>query len=101
MLPELPSVLLALVAAMASVGREVESSLVIVPAAEAVVIVAPTGPERVTVKPSSGSTVVSPLTLTVIVCDVAPAAKFTLPLGSAPPVKSVPLAALAPLPVTA
>ena len=77
------------------------SSLVIVPAAEAVVIVAPTGPERVTVKPSSGSTVVSPLTLTVIVCDVAPAAKFTPPLGSAPPVKSVPLAALAPLPVTA
>ena len=42
------------------------SSLRIVPVAVAVVIVAPTGLESVTVKPSSGSTVVSPLTLTVI-----------------------------------
>ena len=69
--------------------------------AVAVVICAP--PEAldsVTVKPSSGSTVVSPLTLTVIVLLVSPAAKLTTPLGSVPP-KSAALAGLAPLPVTA
>ena len=69
-----------------------------VPLAVAVVIVAPPlAFDNVTVKPSSGSTVVSPLTLTVSVLLVSPAAKLIWLAGSVPP-KS---AALAPLPVTA
>ena len=61
----------------------------IVPVAAAVVMVrADRRSESVTVKPSSGSTVVSPATLTVITFEVSPAAKLTLPLGSAPPAKS-------------
>lgn len=35
------------------------------------------------------------------VAVVCPAAKLTVPLGNAPPTKSVPLAGLGPLPVTA
>ena len=97
-LPELPSALLASVAAMASVGSGSASSLVIVPVAEAVLIVPPTGLESVTVKASFGSTVVSPLTLMVITFEVSPALKVTVPLGSAPPAKSAALAGLAPLP---
>ena len=68
------------------------------PVAVAVVIVAPlVGLERVTVKLSSGSTVVSPLTLTVITLEVSFAAKVTIPDGKVPP-KS---AASMPVPVTA
>ena len=59
------------------------------------------GLDSVTVKPSSGSTVVSPATLTVMVWLVWPAAKLTVPEGSTPPAKSVALAGAAPLPVTA
>ena len=77
------------------------SSLRIVPVAVAVLIVAPTGLESVTVKPSSGSTVVSPLTLIVITLEVSVAANVTLPLGSTLPAKSAALAAFVPLPVTA
>ena len=69
---------------------------------QAVAIVAPLlGLDSVTVKPSSGSTTVSPATLTVIVLLVSAAAKLTVPEGRTPPAKSDPAAALAPLPVTA
>ena len=72
-----------------------------VPTADAVVIWAPPAAlDSVTEKPSSGSTAVSPLTLTVIVWLVSPAAKLTWPLGSVPP-KSAALAGFVPLPVTA
>ncbi len=64
-----------------------------------VVLVA--GFDSVTVKPSLDSTTVSPATLTVIVLLVSPAAKLTVPEGSAAPAKSDPAAGLAPLPVTA
>ena len=94
-LPLLPSALFAESAAMAIS----ESSLRIVPVAVAVVMVYPAeGVESVTVKPSSGSIVESPRTLTVIVVLVSPAAKLTVPVGSAPPAKS---AAVTPLPLTA
>ena len=70
------------------------------PVAVAVVIVAPlVGLERVTIKFSSGSTVVSPLTLTVITLEVSFAAKLTIPDGKVPP-KSVALAGLFAVPVT-
>ena len=59
------------------------------------------GLDSVTVKFSLDSTVASPATLTVIVLLVSPAAKLTVPLGKAPPVKSAAVAGLAPLPVTA
>src|SRR5438477_8859085 len=59
------------------------------------------GFDSVTVKLSSGSTTVSPATLTVIVLLVSPAAKLTVPEGKAAPTKSDPAAGLAPLPVTA
>ncbi len=60
----------------------------------------PVASDRVTVKPSSGSTSVSPLTSTVIVAVPSPAAKLTWPEGNAPP-KSAASAASAPEPVTA
>ena len=69
----------------------VTSSFRIVPVALVVVIVAPVAFDNVTVKPSSDSTVVSPATLTVMVWLVSPAAKFTVPEGSVPPVKSAAL----------
>ena len=70
------------------------SSLKIVPVAVGVMIWAlPEGPESVTVKPSSGSSTVSPLTLIVSVLLVSPAEKFTWPLGIMPP-KSAALAGL-------
>ena len=47
-------------------------------------MVAPTGLESTTLKLSSGSTVVSPLTLSVTVLLVSPAAKLTVPDGSVP-----------------
>ena len=65
--PELPSLRTALVAAMASVGAGVKSSLLMVPVAAAVVMEAFAGLERVTLKDSLLSTVVSPATLTVMV----------------------------------
>ena len=77
-----------------------KSSLLIVPIAVAVVMIALlVGLDRVTVKFSSGSAVVSPFTFTVITLDVSPSAKVTVPPGSIPP-KSVALAGLAPVPVT-
>lgn len=77
------------------------SSLRMVPVAVAVPMVALAGAERVTVKPSFGSTVASALAITTIVCDEEPAGKVTVPLGKAPPTKSAAFAALAPEPVTA
>ena len=56
--------------------------------AVAVPMVAP-GLDSVTLKLSSGSTMVSPLTLTVIVLLVSPAAKLTVPDGSVPPNRCV------------
>ena len=55
------------------------SSLRMVPLMAAVVISAPLGLVRVTVKPSSSSTTMSPLTSTVIVWLLSPTAKFTMP----------------------
>ncbi len=62
-MPAFPSVWVALVEAITSAV----SSLVMIPVAVAVIIVALVGLERVTVSSSSGSTVVSPDTLTVMV----------------------------------
>ncbi len=96
-LPELPSALTASAAAMASPV----SSFWIVPITVAVAICAPPEAlESVTENPSSGSAAVSPLTLTVMVLAVSPAAKLTVPPGSVPP-KSAALAGLGSLPVTA
>ena len=61
---------------------------------------APVGLLNETVKVSSASKMESPLTLTVIVFVVSPAAKLTVPVGKVPP-KSAALAGLVPLPVTA
>ena len=63
-------------------------------------MVALVGLERVTVNPSSGSTVVSPNTSTMIVLVVSPAAKTTVLVGKVPP-KSVTSAWSVPDPVTA
>ena len=87
-------------AAIVTVGATATSSFWMVPVAVAVVRVALVGLERVTVNPSSGSTVVSPDTLTVMTLLVSPAAKLTVPVGKVPP-KSAAFAALAPDPVTA
>ena len=91
---------MALVAVMAKVGK---SSLVMVPVAVAVVMVAPlVGLERVMVKFSSGSMVVSPLMLMVMVFEFSPSiasTKIMLPDGRVPP-KSVALAGFMPVPVT-
>jgi len=77
------------------------SSFSMVPVAVAVVIVAALlGLDRVTVKVSSASMLVSPLTLTVMILEVSLAAKVTVPVGNVPP-KSAALAGLAPVPVTA
>ena len=98
MLPVLPSALLAEVAAIASDA----SSFTMVPFADAVPIVIPEEAfDNVTVKPLSGSTVLSPATFTVIVLLVSPIAKLTVPDGSAAPTKSVASAGFVPLPVTA
>ena len=84
------------------VGVAAPSSLRMVPAAVAVPMVVPAlGFDSVTLKFSPGSTALSPATLTVIVLPVSPAAKLTVPVGKAPPVKSPAVAGLAPLPVTA
>ncbi len=96
-LPEFPSGWAASAAAIA----KATSSLSIVPMAAAVVIWAsPEALESVMENPSSGSIVVSPLTFTVIVWLVSPAAKLIWPPGRVPP-KSAALAGLAPVPATA
>ena len=77
------------------------SSLRMMPLAVAVPSVPGVGLLSVTVKPSSGSAVVSPATAMVSVLLVSPAAKLSVPLGRVPPSKSAPLAATVPLPVTA
>ena len=55
------------------------SSLRMVPVATARDSVAPVGFDSVTVKVSSGSTAVSPVTATVMVLEVSPAAKVSVP----------------------
>ena len=81
--------------------RRTPSSSNMAPVAAAVAMVVPAlGADSVTVKPSLASTVVSPATLMVTSWLVWPAAKLTVPVGNAPPVKSAALAALAPLPET-
>ena len=71
-----------------------------VPFALALTIVAPADAfDSVIVNPSSGSAVVSPATLIVIVFDVSPALKVTVPAGKLPP-KSAAFAGAAPEPVT-
>ena len=82
-LPVLPSGFTALVAAIANVGIVLlSSSLVIVPVADAVLIIAPLlGLERVTVKVSSFSKSVSPLTSTVNLRVVSSASKVIVPVG--------------------
>jgi hypothetical protein len=71
--PEFPSLALTLPMEIEGSG----SSLRMVPVAVARRIEAFVGPERVTVKVSSGSYVVSPLTLTVTVRDVTPGEKLS------------------------
>jgi len=61
--------------------------------------VIPTAFESVTVNPSSGSTIVSPTTLSVITLLVSFAAKLICPVGKVPP-KSALVAGFAPLPAT-
>ena len=95
--PTIPSALLALIGVIA---RDVPSSLRMVPVAEGVVMVAPTGLESVTAKVSLDSTVRSALTLTVMVLEVSPAAKEMVPEGKMPPWKSAAVAGMVPVPAT-
>src|SRR5260370_41944696 len=60
-------------------GGGATSSLTMVPAPEPWAMVAPTGLASVTVKPSLGSTVASPIAATVIVFCVSPGAKVSVP----------------------
>jgi hypothetical protein len=64
-------------------GTTTPSSLRIVPVPVPVAIVALLGADRLTVKVSFGSIVVSPATLTVIVCVVTPGANVSVPLVAA------------------
>ncbi len=96
-LPEFPS---PLAASAAAIARSVSSFRMVPPADGLVICASPDAFDSVTEKPSSGSTAVSPLTFTVMVLLISPAAKLTVPLGSVPP-KSAALAGLTPLPVTA
>ncbi|GJE61127.1 hypothetical protein MPOCJGCO_3248 [Methylobacterium trifolii] len=82
-------------------GGGATSSFWIVPVAVAVVIVPKFGPDRVTEKPSFGSTAVSPATSTVTVWLVTPWAKVSVPDGRALPAKSEAEAGFVPEPVTA
>ena len=78
------------------------SSFKIVPVALAVPIDDwPEAFDRVTANVSSASVVVSPTTFTVTVWLLWPAAKFSVPVGKAPPTKSAAVAAFAPVPATA
>ncbi len=76
-------------------GFVATSSLVMVPVAVPREMVAPVGLDSATVKVSVGSTAVSPMTLTVTVCEVTPPGLNVrvpvLPVKSAPAV-AVPLA---------
>ena len=77
------------------------SSFKMVPVALAAVMVAPVeGLERLRVKVSFGSIVVSPATFTVTVLLVSPAAKLTVPVGKVAPAKWIAAAGLVPLPAT-
>ena len=72
-----------------------------VPVAAVVLMAVPElGLVSVTVNPSLASTVVSPETGMVMVWDVTPAPKLTMPFGSASPVKSLAVAGSATEPVT-
>ena len=87
--PDWPSAMSAEVAAT----DRLMSSLRIVALAAAVPIVAPAlGFDRVTVNPSSASSVVSPTTFTVTSLEVSPAANVRIPEGRTPPSKSAALA---------
>ena len=89
--PDWPSTLSALVAVIVK-AASVASSLRMVPNAVAVASVAPVlGFDNLTLKASLASCVVSPATLTVMIFDVSPAAKLTVPEGRTPPTKSAPL----------
>ena len=89
-MPDWPSALSALVAAIDSEA----SSLRITPFADAVTRMAPAlGSDNVTEKASFDSTVVSPSTSMVMICELSPAAKFTWPDGRTPPAKSAPFTA--------
>ncbi len=93
-LPLLPSAFSALTGAIASAPVPRVSSFQIRAVARTVPIVTPAGgPDRVTVKLSIGSTTPSPATATVTTLLVSPGARLTVPEGSAPPTKSVPLTA--------
>ena len=92
-LPDWPSALSALVAAIDS-DAGVESSLRMTPVAEAVPRLVPgPGSDRVTVKLSSPSSWVSPATWRVIVLEVSPIPSVTVPEGSVSPAKSTPFTA--------
>ena len=67
------------------------SSVVIVPVAVARAMVAPDGLDNVTVSVSVGSTVASPVTATVTVCEITPGAKVSVPEAA---VKSCPAVAV-------
>ena len=96
--PDWPSALSALIAAIDSEAGAT-SSLRMTPVADAVPRAVPgPGADRVTVKVSLPSTWVSPATLTVMTFELSPAAKLTRPDGSTPPVKSAPST---PAPLTA
>src|SRR5437870_1942310 len=58
------------------------SSLWIVPVPSALALVAWVAPDRLTVNVSSGSNVVSPLTLTVMVLLVSPGLNVSVPLAA-------------------
>ena len=89
--------------AVTRVGVAAPSSLRMVPVAAAVPMVVP----GAGVRQRDGEVLrwvppwLSAATFTVIVLLVSPAAKLTVPVGKAPPVKSAAVAGLAPLPVTA
>ena len=87
---ELPSALFALVA-LTGVIEKLVSSLLIVPAADAVPRIAFVGFESVMTKPSFASPIASPVTLMVMSFVASVAAKATVPVGSVPP-KSAALA---------
>ena len=99
-----PSCTVADAAAMSRRGVSAPSSFSIVTVARGAAMTAWVGEaaccDRVTAKVSSTSATASPDTAMVIVAEVCPAARVTVPLGSCPP-KSAASAAALPKPVTA
>src|SRR5262249_57163809 len=93
-LPLLPSFLFASNAAIANDGNGAASSLLMLPFAVAVVMVALVGDDSVTVKPSLASNDASPAPLPATTSLPSPATKVTVPVGNTPPLKSAALAAL-------